>query len=156
MKTPHNTIKCGLSAKQPNFNAKHGSKVSNLLTVRAERVSRIDGKQFNSYAKCLQAQCKISPYHKTFTFYDSSLKFLVRQFSFWYCIIIVANKLSGIGTASSGIDPTGFGLYPTSIPSGVIVPKCRKCPKKVEEDNLEQDGIDTVHQTGGSKRGGGI
>ena len=87
-------------------------------------VSRIDGKQFNSFAKCLQAQCKISPYHKTFTFYDSSLKFLVRQFSFWYCIIIVANKLRG-NWDGSGIDPTGFGLYPTSIPPGVIVQKCQ-------------------------------
>ena len=32
---------------------------------------------------------------------------------------------SRIGTALSGIYPTGFGLYPTSIPPGVIVQKCQ-------------------------------
>ena len=30
----------------------------------------------------------------------------------------------GFGKALSGNDPTGFGLYPTSIPQGVIVQKC--------------------------------
>ena len=114
LKTPHNTIKCGLSTKQPNFNAKHGSKVSHLLTVRAERVSRIDSKQFNSYAKCLQAQRKISLYHKTFTFYDSALTFLVWQFSFWYCIIIVANKLRGVVGRRLGQPQVGL-IPPISI-----------------------------------------
>ena len=68
---------------QSNFNAIDGSKVSHLLKVRAERADPtppththtygelIDGKQFNSYAKCLQAPSKISLYHTTFTFYDS-------------------------------------------------------------------------------------
>ena len=59
-------------------------------------MSRIDGKHCNSYTICLQARCKIYLYHKTFTFYDDSLSFLVWQFSFWYCIMIVANKLRGV------------------------------------------------------------
>ena len=38
MKHPFcNAIRCGLSTKQSNSNAKHGSKVSHLPTVRAER-----------------------------------------------------------------------------------------------------------------------
>ena len=32
---------------------------------------------------------------------------------------------SGVGKALSGNDPTSFGLYPTSIPPGVIVQKCQ-------------------------------
>ena len=83
-------------------------------------MSRIDGKHCNSYTICLQARCKIYLYHKTFTFYDDSLSFLVWQFSFWYCIMKVANKLRWV---VGEIDPTGFGLYPTSVPTGVIVQK---------------------------------
>ena len=36
---------------------------------------------------------------------------------------VASGGWSGIGKALSGIDPTGFGLYPTSIPPGVIVQK---------------------------------
>ena len=39
---------------------------------------------------------------------------------------ITRGSWSGIGRASSGIDPTGFGLNPTSIPPRVIVQKCLK------------------------------
>ena len=88
-KTPHNKIKCGLSTKQSNFN---GSKVSHLLTVRAERANLPP----LWWAKFLQAQCKIYLFHKTFTFYYSSLSFLLWKFSFWYFNMIVANKLRGV------------------------------------------------------------
>ena len=80
-------------------------------------MSRIDGKQFNSFAKYLQAQCKIYLYHKTFIFYDSCLSFLVWRLSFWYCIMIVANKLRGL--VGRGLGRPQVGSIP---PVSVFIP----------------------------------
>ena len=64
-----------------------------------------------------------------FTFYDSSLS-LYGNFPFHTVHYnsgkqIARGGWSGFAMASSGVDLTGFGLNPTSIPPGVIVKKCR-------------------------------
>ena len=54
---------------------------------------------------------------------------------------------SGFGKALSGIDPTGFGLYPTSIPTGVIVQKCLI----IVSSDIIYDDISPIPMTAPSK-----
>ena len=62
---------------------------------------------------------------------------------------IAKGDWSGFGKVSSGMDPTCFGLYPTSIPPGVIVQKCHKYYVLFKDSQIFE-----VEEEEGSAKGG--
>ena len=88
------------------------------------------GIQFNSYAKRLQGFMQNFPRSPNFHFLCFFHKFpyvtiFLLVLHFYSGKQIARGGWLGFAKASSGSDPTSFGLYPTSIPPGVIVQKCR-------------------------------